>query len=108
MGLESRSKKLEVASTQSTVSRLGGDRVATMTVARLPCAGREKLKRAHPPGTRSAMNTKHGLTSVSEIKISFLVNSKIELLLYPSVVSELMAVIWEDFCHKLDICFTCV
>lgn len=62
MGLESGSKKLEVASTQSsTLSRLGGDSVATTAVLRLTCAGWEMAKRAHPPpGTRSAMMMKDG------------------------------------------------
>lgn len=55
IGLESRSKKLEVASTQLTLSGLGGDRVANMAVLSPPWAERGAAKRAHPPGTGSAM-----------------------------------------------------
>lgn len=55
MGLVSFSKKPEVASTQSTLPPRVGDTVANVVSLRLTCAGRDKLTRTHPPGTRSAM-----------------------------------------------------
>lgn len=55
MGLESRSKKLLVASTQSTVSPLGGDRVAKVVILRLTLTVGATLNRAHPPGVTSAI-----------------------------------------------------
>ena len=60
MGLVSSSKKLEVASTQSTLSPGVGDTVAKVVSFRLTCAGRDNptgLTRTHPPGTRSAIET---------------------------------------------------
>lgn len=61
MGLVSCSKKLEVASTQSTAWPRGGDRVANVAPLCLTCTGRRThiLAVANPPGASSAM--KNGL-----------------------------------------------
>lgn len=70
IGLESCSKKLEVAPTQSTVSpRADGRRVAKGLTGRLVCAGNDALNRAHPPptGTSNAIATA-GVCVITEKK----------------------------------------
>lgn len=57
IGLESCSKKLDVAAAQSTASTLGegGDRLAEAATVGLTRDGIDALNRAHPTGTLSAI-----------------------------------------------------
>lgn len=55
IGLESCSKKVDVAAAPSTASPFGGDTLAEAAITGLTRAGVDTLNRAHPTGTLSAI-----------------------------------------------------
>ena len=102
MGLESCSKKIEVALTQSTAWPPAGDRVANGVNLCLTCAVRGTFNRAHPPGASSAMK-KRLVNAFSYQKLKFLIITQATLLLKACDILDRHS----HFCNSQGACLLC-